>query len=215
MKMRFVLFGAILASACQTTQLPAVAVADATADARAVSEVTADDRAVMSAVLDGALRRRTLPDPGTPTEARFLVLDSTVPSCSPEALASGNLILGCFDLEKPLWRLLIEGLTCEQNDQTAGAMLVRRNASSMAIRGKLGEDVALVPADTVYSVRRLSELFLRYPHGGSLVTFSAPVYPKPGVAVVYYRAFESELGFACLVHDQGRWSVRARNNTVE
>jgi hypothetical protein len=93
MKMRFVLFGAILVSACQTTQLPAVAVAEATADARAVSEVTADDRAVMSAVLDGALRPErdrgirarhpTLSDPGTPTEAMFLVRDSTVPSCSP------------------------------------------------------------------------------------------------------------------------------------
>jgi hypothetical protein len=55
MKMRFVLFGAVLASGCQPTQVPAVAVSEATVD-RAIGEATADDRAVMSAVLDGALR---------------------------------------------------------------------------------------------------------------------------------------------------------------
>ena len=181
-------------------------------------EATADDRTVMSAVLDGALRperdrriragRATPPDPVAPTGALFLVLDSTVPSCSPEALGLGNPILGCFDVHKE--QRLLDELACDQDGRTAGAMLARRNGRSLAIRGSLGENVVLVSADAVDRLPRLSELRQRYPAGSAVVTFSAPMYPKPGVAVLYYRAFNEGLGFVCLVRNELRWSVHTR-----
>jgi hypothetical protein len=177
----------------------------------------------MSAVLDGALRperdRRiraghaTLPDPPAPTGAVFLVLDSTVPSCSPEALGLGNPILGCFDVHKE--QRLIDELACEEDGRSAGTMLARRNGRSLAIRGSLGENVVLVSAATVDRVPRLSELRQRYPPGSAVVAFSAPVYPKAGVAALYYRAFNEGLGFVCLVRNENRWTVHTRKHVIE
>jgi hypothetical protein len=146
MKMRFVLF-ALLASGCQTTQLPTVA----------VNQTTADDRAIMPAVLDGALRaerdrgvrlgqvhddrlRGAAPsDSRAPTGALFLVLDSTVPSGSPEARAAGNPLLGCFDVGRCLCNRCSKGLALDRDDQSTSTMLAQRNPRSLAIRGKLGE----------------------------------------------------------------------------
>ena len=204
---------------------PSSEVTRTTADGRAVSEATADDRAVMSAVLDGALRaerdrsiragRGATPDPAVPTDALFLVLDSTVPSCSPEVMGLGNPILSCFDVRKTPLQQLLEEFACEQDGRTAGAMLARRNGSTLAIRGSLGKDVVSVSADTVNGLPRLSELRRRYPLGSTVVTFSAPIYPKAGVAVVYYHMFEEGYGFVCLVRSENPWSVHTRKNRVE
>jgi hypothetical protein len=170
-EMRFAFLICLFLAGCQAAAPPATIsppssdVSSTTADDRADNEATADDRAVMSAVLDEALRperdhkiragRATPPDPAAPTGALFLVLDSTVPSCSPEALGLGNPILGCFDVNRE--QRLLDEFACDQDGRTAGAMLARRNGRSLAIRGSLGDNVVLVSADTVDRLPRLSE----------------------------------------------------------
>ena len=121
MNMHALLCGAILASACHTTQLPPVA----------VSGATTDDRAVMAALLEGTLREqrdrsiraglRAGSDPGIATGALFLVLDSTVPLCSFDRW-SGNQVLGCFDISSSSWRTLLEASTCDFGPRQAGAI---------------------------------------------------------------------------------------------
>ena len=214
MKMHALLCGALLASACHASQLPAVA----------VSNATTDDRAVMAALLEGTLReqrdrsiRAGLParsDPGIATGVLFLVLDSTVPICSFDRW-SGNHVLGCFDISSSFWRPLLEASTCDFSPRQAGAMLASRNAHSMAIRGTLGEKVVLVSSDAINSLRDLSELRRQYPHGSNVVIFGLPVYPTADMAIVYYRAFNESLGFACLVRKNNQWFVRERSGTTE
>jgi hypothetical protein len=187
------------------------------------SEVTADDRAIMSAVLDGALRadrdsyiragRVTPLAPALRTGALFLVFDSTVPACSPGAQGPRNRFLGCFDVLRE--QALLDQFACDQDGRIVGAMLARRNERSLAIRGSLGEDVVPVSTEAIDSVPRFLDFSRRRPIGSTIVTFSAPIYLKSGVAAVYYRAFNEGFGFMCLAKRDNRWYVRARRNYVE
>jgi hypothetical protein len=128
-------------------------------------------------------------------------------------LILGDPILACFDVQRE--RRLLDELACDQDGTTTGAMLARRNGRSLAIRGSLGENVVLVSPATVDRLPRLVELRERYPSGSAVVAFSAPIYPKAGVAAVYYRAFNEGLGVVCLVHNENRWSVHTRKHLVE
>jgi hypothetical protein len=183
-----------------------------------VRKINPDDRTVMSAVLDGIRPRRDHAirlgyrpplDPSIPTGGVFLVLDTTVPSC-PRERPIGNRIVGCFDVR--YYEVLLQRLACGQRSD---AKLAQRNRSSLVIHGHLGKDVLLVPSSSMTNWAELSEIKRQHRHGSAVVGFSAPVYPRAGVAVIYYRMVNLGFGFVCLVRNGDRWSVLTEASMVE
>ena len=185
----------------------------------AATETTADDLAVMSAVLDGFLRADRdrsirLGRRDEAPRAVFLVLDRTVPACGLRSHETNNPTLACFDVNRDTERRLLNELECTLGLLPIDVALMRRNDTPLAIAGRLGDDVVLVPADTVNSAQSLSALRRKY-LPDAVVTFSAPIYPTTNAAVVYYRMFDHGFGFVCLTRSANRWAVRSRQNVVE
>ena len=60
-----------------------------------------------------------------------------------------------------------------------------RNRERLPLTGSLGADTTLISA-TVVDFLPSEDLVARYPQGTAVVTFSAPLYPAPGVAVIAY-----------------------------
>jgi hypothetical protein len=55
----------------------------------------------------------------------------------------------------------------------------------------------------------------QHPSGGGPVALSAPANATPNVAIVYYRVYVAEIGFACLQRSGNQWSLRSRWGMIE
>jgi hypothetical protein len=71
-----------------------------------------------------------------------------------------------------------------------------------------------VSSESVGTPKRYSELRQQYPRG-QVVTFSAPIYPAGGMAVLYYRAWNQGGGFFSLLRNDSRWAIQAWKDWVE
>jgi hypothetical protein len=202
----------VVLGACGPSDLPAVSTPDPSLDE--------GERAVIIAVLDDFLRpqrdkeirqSRGNDPASSPTPARFLAFDVTVPVCTAQPMLSGDKLPGCIF---PDWlgymKPVAPGLGRAQL-----SMFERRNATPIPIRGDLGNDVSYIPT----TIERFQELtaFLRQSSviGSSVVAFSAPVYPKGGHALIAYRTLYSGVGFVALQRSQGKWKVSAIAGSTE
>ncbi len=130
-------------------------------------------------------------------DARFLVLDVTVPVCISEPFREPS-VPGCIGSH---W---LKHFVVRLDRADAALQIFKgRNRRSLPIRGYLGADVVLVPATAVADTYGLVR---RYPLGSAIVTFSAPAY-LDGTAILAYHVYSATGGFVHLDRRGGDWKV--------
>jgi hypothetical protein len=201
----------VVLGACGPSDLPAASTPDPSLDE--------GDRAVMIAVLDDFLRpqrdkeirqSRGNDPASSPTPARFLMFDATVPVCAAHPILSGNTLPGCMHAD---WLGYLNDVAHGFGPDAAG-MFERRNASRIPIRGNLGDDITYIPATVGYP-QELTAVLKASSVISSVVAFSAPVYPKGGHALIAYRRLYSGVGFVALQRSHGKWKVSAIAGSTE
>jgi hypothetical protein len=186
----------VATAACGTPTPPPVAVRQPSLDA--------DDVAVIRGVLDSMRRQRE-------RGGHFLVVDTTVAVCESPIAVVAPPPGGC--LAPPVLDDVSKVLPLHSR-VTALLGFQARNAKRLPVTGGLGADVDYVSATFIdFAVGKLGR---DLPRGSAIVTFSAPSYPAPGVAVVAYRVKESESGAVRLQQQpDGRWAVADRHGAIE
>lgn len=165
--------------------------------------IEADDIAVMKGVLDDVRGRRA--------GGSFLVVDSTLPICAKPIEIAVAQLGGC--LEPAVLDSVLKVLPSASR-VTAALDFQARNARRLPIRGALGDDVTYISA-TLTDFVSVKDLIRQHP-GGAVVTFSAPSYPAPRVAVMFYHVKDREHAAVRLEQQlDARWVVADRFGGIE
>jgi hypothetical protein len=165
--------------------------------------IDADDLAVMKGLLDDRLRPKRNAS-GAAAGARFLVVDSTIASCDRRIEVFGPPPGGCLTSG---WIDFVLRVMPLATRRTAMLDFEARNIRRLTIEGTLGDDVAFV-SSTASDFLSAGELLRRHPPGSRIVTFSAPSYPAPNVAVLAYGVRTQEIGAVRLEQAADRrWKV--------
>ena len=192
---RCALITTLAAAACTTTP-PPVAVRQPLLDADALAVI----RDLLASFRERDQEKR-----------RFLVVDSTVAVCERPIAVVAPPPGGC--LAPPVLDSVSKVLP-SRSRVTALLDFQARNARRLPVTGDLGADVDYVSA-TFFDfaiMNRGGGLPLR----SAIVTFSAPSYPAPGMAVLLYRVKDDHHGAVRLQQQpDGRWAVADRYETME
>lgn len=157
-----VLAFALAATACDPVEPPPVAPPRSGA-------IDADDIAVMEGVLDDVRRR---------AGGSFLVVDSTLPVCAERIEIVAPPPGGCLG---PAVVDFVSKVLPAASRLMAALDFQERNARRLPITEALGDDVTYISA-TLTDFLSMSDLIRQHPRG-AIVTFTAPSYPAPRVAV--------------------------------
>ena len=171
--------------------------------ARSVPSLETDDLSVMKGVLDDVRQRRGA--------GRFLVVDTTTAVCEGKVDLFGAPPGGCLSPKSvdSVSKVLEPG-----RSRIATLDFEARNASRLPIAGTLGPDVTYI-SGTLTDFVSMRDLLAQHP-GSAVVTFSAPSYPAPRVAVMIYRVRDAENGAVRLEQQaDGRWTVADRYGAME
>lgn len=167
--------------------------------------IDADDIAVMRGVLDSLHR------------PHLLVVDTTLAHC-PVHPPRTNLTPRA-DCLSPEWLGYVSRLFPSETSLTGLLAFDERNRDRLPVTGLLGSDTTFISATVIDFLSR-ADLVARYPPGSAVVTFSAPLYPAPGVAVIAYGLHQTRdvvAGARLERHTDSRWRVTAnsQNGTIE
>ena len=186
---------ALAAAACDPLEPPSVT-------ARSLS-IEADDIAVMKALLDDVRGRRA--------GGSFLVIDSTLPICAKPIEIVATPLGGCLG---PSVLDSVSKVLPSASRVTAALDFQTRNTRRLPITGALGDDVTYISA-TLTDFVSMRDLIRQHP-GGAVVTFTAPSYPAPRVAVIVYHVKDLEHAAVRLEQQIGaRWVVADRFGGIE
>jgi hypothetical protein len=197
----------LVTSACdEPLPLPAVAVREPSLDAGDLEVVRAVLDDIRAKVRTARETQRGRGGPSVPAvgSLRFLVMDRTLAMCRRDPGVLGPQPGGCLS---PYHANILSEVVSPKMFPAMKLRFPAWNATPMSIAGPLGEDVTLV-SPTLVDMTPASELLRS--QGSMLVTFSAPGYLEPGVAVITFGG-RGGGGAAARLERQpdGRWRVVA------
>ena len=158
------------------------------------ASLDAEDLAVMRGVLN-SLRRPA-----------FLVVDTTLTPCPVHPpRTDGTPTAECLS---PGWLGFVSRLLPSGTSRTGLLAFDDRNRDRLPVPGALGSDVKFISA-TAIDFLSSTELLASSPAGSAIVTFSAPFYTTPGVAVIAYGLHQEPdvVSAARLERRNDRWVV--------
>lgn len=158
------------------------------------ASLDAEDFAVMRGVLN-SLRRPA-----------FLVVDTTLTPCPVHPPRTGGTPTA--ECLSPGWRGFVSRLLPSGTPRTGLLAFDDRNRDRLPVTGALGSDVKFISA-TAIDFLSSTELLASSPAGSAIVTFSAPFYTAPGVAVIAYGLHQEPdvVSAARLDRHDGQWVV--------
>jgi hypothetical protein len=199
MTVRFSAAVPALALACVACDTPPPPVAPP----RSTTALDGDDLAVMRGVLDSL---------GRP---HFLVVDATIGFCPvhpPRTSATPRA-----DCLSDDWLGNVSRLLPSEMSLTGLRAFDQRNRARLPLTAPLGSDVTFISA-TVIDFLSSTDLLARYPSGSAVVTFGAPFYSAPGLAVIAYGLHQDPDVVAAAKLERGadgRWVVAEQSGAVE
>jgi hypothetical protein len=126
-----------------------------------------------------------------------LVFDETIRPCDDAVRPAASAPPGCFTSDA------IDALLLKQWRE-------RAPVASDAIRaGERQSNVEYVSSNDVVTIEQLAAVVRRRPAGTAVVALSAPVYPSPRSAVVYFRRMWEGFGLIHLEYRETGWTVTA------